>query len=203
MHFSNLLTDPAIVAVCFLLFGMVHAKAEYVDPVCLGFDGKTRQEAASYLKQDPAKLEPICIEKALRVLAAHLSPPLNVSEKEIFLQYIDFKVERPKEIPLPVRLGPTAGEYLGADALTHFGTWVIPDLKTILIDDHASKRSRINAAKVYFGIEPHAPTIAFVSNAGRDAGDRDAGEELAHLASLMVAHCAKDEQDACKNALGN
>jgi hypothetical protein len=186
-----------------LVFGLANMTAQYVnDPVCQGFQGTSRSEAVDYLRQDRTALEPICIENALRILAKRRSGPSNATEREILVKYIDFKVER-VGVPLSGRVGPTSKEYIAADALVDYGKLVIPDLKAILINDDASKRSRVNAAKVYFWMAPNAPTIAYISKAGRNAGDPEAGDELTHLASLMVRGCAKDEQDACRNALGN
>jgi hypothetical protein len=78
---------------------------------------------------------------------------------------------------------------------------VMPAVQKVITSEDANKASRLSAASVYWSIEPHPSTIAFIARAAQDAGDRESGDALAGLAAQMVNHCDKAELEDCKKAL--
>jgi hypothetical protein len=161
---------------------------------CEEFHGTTPQAALAYLKQDRTTLEPWCINMAVAIFGGHPYAPA----KKTLLEYIDFK--RPFPIGKP---GPTGGQYPAADVLSDYGQSVVPDLKAILTSDDKNVQSRLNAVSVWFWISPKPLTVAFVAQAAKDAGDRDAGEKLANLAALLPKYCHKEDQPECEKALSD
>ena len=174
-------------------------------PKCQSFEGRTWQAALAYLKQERTTLEPACIYDAISILRNDTWSNRYKQEIPIFLQYLDFK-NPDAEIAHTVRVGPTDDFYPAADALGSFGdpvihAIVIPAMQKVIRSEDANKVSRLNAASVYWWIEPHPSTIAFIARAAQGTGDRETGDALAGLAAQMAAGCDKAELDDCKKAL--
>jgi hypothetical protein len=154
--------------------------AQDVIPTCHTWDGTTRESARQYLKQDRATLEPACIYDAIQLLREDHT----TATRKILFGYIDWRRELPRRAPREaVFMSPTDGDYPAADALSfNADDSLIPELKVIMQSEDKNATSRINAARIYFILKPFPPTVAFIADAARNAGDRQAGESIGLMA---------------------
>jgi hypothetical protein len=180
----------------FVTYGLMAQQKIPQVPKCQTFKGKTPQAALAYLRQERTTLDPACIYDAIVILRAYRYKPAI----PILVQYLDFK-NPDAEIAHIARVGATTNFYPAADALGSVGDSVIPDMHRVITSEDANKISRLNAASVYWSLQPKPSTIAFIAKAARETGDRDTRDALAGLAAKMVNYCGNAERDDCKKAL--
>jgi hypothetical protein len=156
------------------------------------------EAALGYLKQDRAAIDPECARKAIEVIRTNSYRPAI----DVLFRYLDFR-PTPEGVPaMRDASDPTGREYPAADALFDFGKSILPRVKRVIRDGEQTPTSRLNAARIYFGLEPGPDAIRFIVGAAHDAGDADASTKLAQFAVDAVRYCAEEQRGSCELALG-
>jgi hypothetical protein len=177
--------------ICVLLTGKAYGQAAEDCSV------SKPEDALAYLKQDRANASPDCARRAIETVSeAEYRPAIDT-----LFQYLDFTPVPPDVAPSADMSQPTGRVYPAADALFGFGKYVLPRVKQVIRDDDQSPLSRLNAAEIYFCLEPGPGSIRFIVKASRDSGSGEAHTKLIELAMKVVRYCPDEQRQACDDAL--
>lgn len=154
------------------------------------------ETALAYLKQSHSTLNRNCIDHAINEIRySDYKPGIDV-----LFRYLDFTPFAPGVAPMADASQPTGKVYPAADALLSFGKSVLPRVKEVIRDDNETPLSRVNAARIYFGLDLGPEAVRFIVKAAYDAGNSDAKIKLLDFAVVAARYCSDEQKTACQDA---